>query len=236
MKLAAVCLLSIGLSFAAFATDVPSVNDLTESLSRGPWAELPVRAVAAVRHAKASRRKDTTIAVVKASLGLNPAAATAIVASIARAEPAMAAVAAGTAAALQPKQAPEIALAAAAVVHSAAAAIVVAVCQALPAQYDSVAVAVSTAVPGSTKDILQAVGIAEADLKAPIDQVVAQYNGFPPSVALVLAQAKPMTHVGTSEDLLANDRSANTHVHRITKYPVPDGGFGGQPPPKYSAP
>ena len=77
MRSAAVYLLSLGLAFIGFAADVPSVNELTETLSRGPWAELPVRAVAAVRHAKEADRKETTIGVVKAALGLNPASATA---------------------------------------------------------------------------------------------------------------------------------------------------------------
>ena len=132
MKTAAVLLLSLGLAFSGFASDVPSVNELTETLSRSPWAELPVRVVGLVRHAKAHDRKEMTIAAVKAALGLNPAAATAVVGAIARAVPAMAAVAAETAAAEQPKQAAEIALAAAAADHAAVAAIVVGVCRGGP--------------------------------------------------------------------------------------------------------
>jgi len=239
MKSAAVILLSLGLAFSGFAADVPSVNELTETLSRGPWAELPVRVVGLVRHAKARDRKDMTIGAVKAALGLNPAAATAVVGSIARAAPAMAAVAAETAAAEQPKQAAEIALAAAAADHSAAAAIVIGVCRAVPAQYESVAVAVSQAVPGSVKEILQAVGTAEPDLKVPIDQVVAQYNGYLPSVALVLAEAAPIAASDTF-GINANEPEHHHHdIYAVHKHPtntVSVGGNGGSPPVPYKAP
>jgi hypothetical protein len=239
MRSAAVYLLSLGLAVIGFAADVPSVNELTETLSRGPWAELPVRAVAAVRHAKEADRKETTIAVVKAALGLNPASATAVVGAIARAVPAMTAVAAETAAAEQPKQAPEIALAAAAANHSAAAAVVAGVCRSVPAQYLSIAVAVDTAVPGSGKEILEAVGTAEPDLRLPISQVVAQYNGYQPSVALILAQAKPGAAGDGADIATANyrpDRPTNTNYHRVDKYPIPVGGFDGEPPFKYHKP
>ena len=239
MKTAAVLLVILGLAFIGFAGDVPSVNELTEILSRGPWAELPMRAVAAVRHAKATERKETTIAVVKAVLGLNPASATAIVGAIARAIPAMTAVAAETAAAEQPKQAPEIALAAAAADHSAAAAIVAGMCRAVPAQYESIAVAVDTAVPGSGKEILDAVGTAEPDLKLPISQVVAQYTGYMPSVGMILAQAKPGATSEGSDIATPNfrpDRPTATNYHRVDKSPIPIGGFGGEPPFKYHRP
>jgi len=190
MKSAAILALGLGLVFNSFGNDAPSVNTFTETLSRGPWAELPVRTVGLVRHAKARERQATTVAAVKAALGLNPAAATAVVGAIARAAPDMAALAAETAAAEQPKQAPYIALAAAAGARSAAADIVVGVCRAVPAQYELVALAVFEAVPRSGKEILRGVAIAQPELKVRIDQVVAGYKGNVPSVALVLAQAK----------------------------------------------
>ncbi len=199
MKAAVVFLLTVGLAFSSFATDVPSVNELTETLSRGPWAELPVRVAALVRHAKTHDRNDMTIAAVKAAVGLNPAAATAVVGSIARAVPAMTAIAAEAAAAEQPKQAPEIAKAAAAADHAAAAAIVAGVSKAVPDQCESVAIAVSEAVPGSGKEILQAVAIARTGIEGfLIDQVVAQYNAYLPSVGTVPQpkpnRSPPMTH------------------------------------------
>ena len=151
----------------------------------------------------------------------------------------MAAVAAETAAAEQPKQAPEIALAAAAADHAAAGAIVAGVCRAVPAQYESIAVAVSQAAPGSRKEILEAVGVAEPGLKVPIDQIVAQYNGYMPSVALVLDQAKPGAASDASGGPIANfrpDRPTNPDLHRILKATTPLDGFGGKPPPKYDRP
>jgi hypothetical protein len=231
MKSAAVFLLSLGLAFSGFAA-VPSIDKLTEILSRGPWAELPVRAAGAVRHAKASERKEMTISVIKAALRLNPAAATAVVGSIARAVPAMAAVAAETAAGEQPKQASDIALAAAAADHSAAADIVVGVCRAVPAQYESIADAVADAVPGSGKEVLGAVETAEPELKVPIDQVMAQYNGYVPPVSLVLSQAKPIAGTEPSErkpygDVRHKPRNPNGN---------PTGGEGGGPPNHYKTP
>jgi hypothetical protein len=190
MKTAAIVAVSLGLVFSSFGTDTPSVNAFTETLSRGPWAELPQRVVALVRHAKPQERQTTTIVAVKAALGLNPAAATAVVGAIARALPDLASLAAETAAADQPKQAPEIALAAAAGAHSAAADIVVGVCRSVPAQYESVALAVSSAAPKSGKEILKAITVVQPGLKQGIDSVVSGYGGRVPSVALVLAQAQ----------------------------------------------
>jgi hypothetical protein len=239
MKSAAVILACAALALSSFAADVPSVNELTETLSRGPWAELPVRVVEVVRQAKDQFRKDTTIAAVKAALGLNPAAATAVVGSIARAVPSMAALAAETAAAAQPKQAPEIALAAAAADHPAAADIVTGVCRAAPDQYESVAVAVSVAVPDSGRDILKAVETAEPDLKVSIDQAIAQYKGHLPSVALVLAEARPIAVTLTQSDPtpeVRTNRPTNPDYQRYNKVPIPVGGFDGADPLKYHRP
>ncbi len=212
MKFAAITLVGLGLVFSGFAAAVPNVNELAETLSHGPWAELPMRVVAVVRHAKAHDRRETTIVAVKAALGINPAAATAVVGTIARMVPNMAAVAAETAAAEDPKQAPEIALAAAAGAHSSAIAgeIVTGVCRVAPTQYASVALAVAEAVPGAGKEILLGLEIAQPDLKLSIDQVLVAYQGHVPSVGLVLVQA------------------SGTAAHPIEK--AKDNGNGGTPP------
>jgi hypothetical protein len=223
MKSAAIFALGLGLVFSSFGSDAPSVNAFTETLSRGPWADLPLRTVGLVRHAKARDRQATTVTAVKAALGLNPAAATAVVGAIARAVPDMAAVAAQTAATEQPKQAPEIALAAAAGARSAAADIVVGVCRAVPAQYEAVAVAVSEVVPRSGKEILRGVTIALPELKVRIDQVVAGYNGNVPSVALVVAQAKGLA-------ASAARAPGETPVRPLVS-PPPNPGNGGTTPP-----
>ncbi|HEY3854637.1 MAG TPA: hypothetical protein VGO67_09610 [Verrucomicrobiae bacterium] len=236
MKSAAAILVSAGLAVSVFAGDVPSINQLTETLSSGPWAELPVRVVSVVRQAKAKDRKETTITAVKAALGLNPASASAIVGSVARSVPDMAAVAAEAAAGEQNKQAPEIALAAAAANHAAVADIVAGVCHAVPKQYESIAVAASQGAPESGKEILLAVGKAEPEMKSPIDQVMADYNGYVPSVAFVLDRAKTG---GATFGPLANNhtnRPTNSNYNRYNKYPIPVGGYQGRPPQDYATP
>jgi hypothetical protein len=232
MKTAAVLLLGLGLTFSSFGIDGPSLNALTETLSRGPWAELPQRVVTQVRHAKPDARQTMTIVAVKAALGLNPASATAVVGAIARALPDLAALAAETAAAEQPKQAPEIARAAAAGDRPAAADIVVGVCRSVPAQYELVALAVSQAAPKSGKEILKAVTTVQPNLKPGIDSVVSGYGGQVPSVSLVLAQAQqPLGN--SSPNGLGNGSSG-------LKIPLggPQGGDGGSDdgkgkPPKF---
>src|SRR5579864_9180166 len=176
MKTVPILAVSLALVFNSFGMDGPEVNALKETLSRGPWAELPVRVVSVVPHAKPAERRATTIAAVKAALGLNPAAATAVVGALARALPDLAALAAETASAQEPKQAADIARAAAAGAHASAKDIVLGVCRSVPDQYLGVAIAASQAAPGSGKEILSAVSVAQPDLKLPIEQVVAGYG------------------------------------------------------------
>ena len=149
----------------------------------------PGKAADLVSQAKARDRKATTINVVKAALGINPAAAPAIVGAIARAVPEMAAVAAGAAAAEQPKQAAAIAKAAAAAAPSQAGAIVGAVCRAVPNQYQAIAIAVSQAAPDAGQEIINALTSAVPGLKPSIEKVLAGYGGTVPSVAVTLDQA-----------------------------------------------
>src|SRR6266566_9255458 len=87
----------------SFAGDAP--NPFKETLSGVPPIELPAKAAQVVKETKASQRQTATINVVKAAVGINPAAAPAIVGAIATTTPEMASAAAGAAAAAQPKQA-----------------------------------------------------------------------------------------------------------------------------------
>src|SRR5437588_939369 len=105
----ALSIVSLG-AMTPFAAE--TANPFRESLSRVSAAELPPKAAELIKNAKSRDRVSTTINVVKAAIGINPAAAPAIVGGIARAVPEVAAVAAGTAAAEQPKQASLIAKAA----------------------------------------------------------------------------------------------------------------------------
>ena len=174
----------------SFGKDAPKANPFNEVLTVVPAAELPAKAADLVLQAKPRHQQATTADVVKAALGINPAAATAIVGAIARAVPEMASVAAGVAAAEQPRQASAIAKAAAAAAPSQAAKIVVAVCRAVPNQYRNVAIAVSEAVPGAGKAIVDAVATALPDLKPYIEKTLANYGGNVLSVAGTLDQAK----------------------------------------------
>ena len=174
---------------ASLGKDAPKANPFTEVLAAVPAAELPAQAADLVLQAKPRHRQATTVNVVKAALGVNPAAAPAIVGAIARAVPEMASVAAGAATAEQPKQASAIAKAAAAAAPSQAGKIVVAVCRAVPNQYRNVAIAVSEAAPGAGKEIVNAVATALPGLKPYVERVLAGYGGNVPSVADTLDQA-----------------------------------------------
>ena len=158
----------------SFAGDAS--NPLKETLSGVPPIELPAKAAQVV--------KET-----KAAVGINPAAAPAIVGAIARTTPEMASAAAGTAAAAQPKQAGAIAKAAAAGAPTKAGKIVTAVCRAAPRDYRGIAIAVSQAVPGAAKEILEAVASALSDLKPYIEEAITSFRGGVLTVAAVLDQA-----------------------------------------------
>src|ERR1017187_1747778 len=89
---------AILIASVSFAKDAPKANPFTEILASAPSAEMPAKAGEAVQHAKTRERTDATADVVKAALGINPAAAPAVVAAIASATPSMASIAAGVAA------------------------------------------------------------------------------------------------------------------------------------------
>jgi hypothetical protein len=173
----------------SFATDAPKANPFTKVLTAVPAVELPAKAADLVSQAKTRARHAATVSVVKAALGINPAAAPAIVGAIARAVPEMAAIAAGTAAAEQPKQASVIAKAAAAAAPEQAGAIVEAVCRAVPNEYRNIATTVSQAVPGAGESIVKAVGSALPGQKPSIESMLAGYGGNVLSVAVTLDQA-----------------------------------------------
>ena len=151
-------------------------------------AELPAKAAELVAQADSKNLKQTTMDVVKAAVGLNPAAAPAIVGSIGQTSPAMVATAAATAVALVPSQLSAIARAAAAAAPARAGSIVEAICRVMPAAYQTVAAAVSEVVPGAGKAILSGIAIAIPQLKDAINQTISSYGGRIPSVSEVLAQ------------------------------------------------
>ncbi len=200
--------LALGVAFlvagSSFAKDAPKGNPFNSILVAVPAAELPAKAADLVAQAKSDDRQATTTNVVKAAVGINPAAAPAIVGAIARALPDMAAVAAGVAAAEQPRQASAIARAAAAAAPAQAGEVVTAVCRSVPKEYRNVAAAVSQVAPGAGKAIVNGVATAVPELKPYLEKVVAGYGGNVPSVTYTLDQAVGLSRGGTEAAPLAS--------------------------------
>jgi hypothetical protein len=207
----------------SFAKDAPKANSFRETLTPVTAAELPAKAADLVLNARSRDRGATTVDVIKAAVGINPAAAPAIVGAIARSVPDMASIAAGAAAAEQPKQAAAIARAAAAAAPSRARKIVLAVCRAVPGDYRNIAIAVSDVVPGSNKEVLNAVASALPGLKPYIEQALAAYGGNVLSVADTLDQAARLaqarTAPGTASPTLA--RTAASGAPSASPAPAP---------------
>lgn len=191
-------MLSLVMAVALVATvklragDTPPANPFFGILSTVSPAELPAKSAELVSQADSKNRLETTANVVKAAVGLNPAAAAAIVGTIAQSTPEMASVAAATAVALVPEQAIAIARAAAAAAPSQAGKIVEAVCRVVPNAYKKVANAVAGVVPGAGKAILAGVSAAIPSLQEPIAKALAASNGGNPSVPDVLGPISPI--------------------------------------------
>ena len=179
---------------AANAAETPASASLS-ILKSVPSAELPGRAAALIAAADAKSQIQTTVDVVKAAIGLNPAAALSIVGSIAASTPDMAAVAAAVAASLLPQEAEILAQAAAAAAPKQAGKIVEAVSRVVPLSYQAIAKAVNEAVPGAAKEILAGIAAALPNLKDAINTALAAYKGSSLSVNQVLAQ---LPKTGTS--------------------------------------
>ncbi len=173
------------------AADSSAANPALPVLSAVTQAELPAKASELVAQATDKTRQQTTIQVVSAAVGLNPAAAPAIVGSIAQSSPEMASVAAATAVSLVPNQVEAIARAAAAAAPTKAGQIVQAICRVLPTEYKSVAEAVAEVVPGAGKEILAGVSAAMPVLQDSINKVLASNEGNVLSVSSVLDTLKP---------------------------------------------
>jgi hypothetical protein len=184
--------LGLVMSVAVIATvnlcagDASTANPYFGTLSTVSPAELPAKSAALVSQADSKSRTEATINVVKAAVGLNPAAAAAIVGTIAQSAPEMASVAAATAVALVPDQAIAIAHAAAAAAPAQAGKIVEAVCRVVPNSYKAVAAAVAGVAPGQAKAILAGVAAAIPALQDPINTVLAGSSGNTASVNEVL--------------------------------------------------
>jgi len=178
------------------AGDAPAANPFFGTLSAVSPAELPAKSAELVSQADAKTRLETAANVVKAAVGLNPAAAAVIVGSIARSTPEAASVAAATAAALVPDQAAAIARAAAVAAPSKAGKIVEAVCRVVPSAFKTVAEAVASVAPGEGKAILTGLSAAIPSLQEPIAKIVAGSGAVNPSVSDVVGQISPAAATG----------------------------------------
>ena len=153
---------------------LPKGDSFSAILATVPGAEMPKRAAELVLQAQVAQLGVTTVGVVKAAVGMNPAAVLAVVGSVAEAVPAMAATASGTAAALQPHLAVAIARAASASAPGMAGPIVAAVCRVAPADYRGVSLAVVREAPGSDQAILAGLAEAIPAFKGEIERWVAE--------------------------------------------------------------
>jgi hypothetical protein len=208
----------------AKADETAKSNPYFGVLSATSSAELPGKAADLVSQADAKQIQQTTIDVVKAAIALNPAAARAIVGTIAHSSPEMAAVAAGTAVRLLPSQDVTIATVAAAAAPSQAGKIVEAICLVVPNDYEKVGDAVAEIVPGASKEILAGVATAVPSLKGLIDQVLAVSNGSTPSVNDVLAQVAQGQGKVVAAGLISGPQAdLSGHGTPITPYQAPPG-------------
>jgi hypothetical protein len=129
-------------------------SDLTKALAGSTALQLPATAANLVTKAAAADKQAVAVAVVKASVGLNPAATVAIVSAVARDNPSTAPVAAVTAATLQFKQIGLIVKAAVTAAPSEAGNIVAALIKEFPKNYSVIAIAAAEAAPSAGRDIL----------------------------------------------------------------------------------
>jgi hypothetical protein len=128
-----------------------------KALAGSTALELPAKAAALVAKASAADKQDVAATVVKVAVGVNPAAAAAIVSAVSRESPAAAPVAAVNATTLQRKQVGQIAKAAAAAAPAEAAKIVAALIKEFPQDYGVIAVAADEGAPLAGRDILAVV-------------------------------------------------------------------------------
>jgi hypothetical protein len=224
----------------------PDTNPFFGKLISSNPAELPAKSAELVMQAKSNSRQATTIEVVKAAVGLNPAAAPAIVGTISESTPESSPVAAATAVGLLPDQAIAIARAAAAAAPAQAGKIVEAVCRVVPNVYQEVANAVFDVAPKAGKDILAGLTSAIPALAGPINKTLVGFTGDNPNVRDVLNQvAKNVSKASLTKLAALNPVGAISPAVGPPYVPPPaspvnqDPGSGGPLPPyanNYAAP
>jgi Meckel syndrome type 1 protein len=202
------------------AGDTPAVNPFFGTLSTVNPAELPAKSAELVLQADAKNRLETVANVVKAAVGLNPAAAAAIVGAIAQSSPEAASVAAATAAAMLPDQAAAIARAAAVAAPSKAGKIVEAVARVVPSAFKAVANAVAGVAPGESKAILAGLSAAIPSLQESIAKILASSGGGSPSVSDVLGQVSSAPTPSALNGSLGITSAVQTGPPYVTPPPI----------------
>lgn len=159
------------------AADPQTENPYTKIFASIAAPDYPAKAAAEVKRGEPSKQVAVTALVVRAAVGLRPASAPAVVASISREVPDMASIAAYDAADVQPNQAIAIATAASAAAPTQAGKIVNHVCLIVPSEYRNIALAVAKVAPDAGREILNAVAETTPRLKPGIDIALAKRSG-----------------------------------------------------------
>jgi len=243
MKKGIICFglaLILAASVSANADQTKSVSSSFATLSKATPVELPAKAAELVAKADVKQCRQTTIDVVKSAVALNPAAAPAIVGSIAQASPEMASVAAATAVSLVPDQAEQIARVAAAAAPAQAGQIVEAICGVVPKQFKTVAEAVAEVAPDQARQILTGVSTAIPAIQVPLDNILASYTvNKTPTVGAVLDQlpstvdltaAPSLSPTASASPSLAGPTVGGPYVPPVTPIANINPGSGGQVP------
>jgi hypothetical protein len=164
---------ALAVSPGAFASNS---TDMAKALAGSSALELPAKAASLVAKATAVNKKDVTIAVVKAAIGVNPSAAVAIVSAVARENPAVAPVTAVAAVTVQHKKIDLITKAAASAAPAQATNIVAALIKEFPQDYGVIAIAASEGAPSASRDILAVVADYVPALQAAIQGSIAGFS------------------------------------------------------------
>jgi len=218
MPLRLVLVFLCAIAVTVSGAEMPKGGNYSAILVATPAAEMPERAAELVLQASGAQLAPKTVDVVKAAVGLNPAAVLAVVGSVVESVPSMAATVAETAVTLEPHMAVAIARAAAASAPGGAESIVAAVCRVVPSDYQDVALSVIMAAPGSDRAILAGVAAAIPELKPTIEEQIAECDGKSlragPILVVVAAKA-------SAADLLVPERRLGG-VHGRTKPTLPE--------------
>jgi hypothetical protein len=167
---------------------------VTKALSGSSSLELPAKAASLVTQASAADKQDVAAAVVKAAVGLNPAAAVAVVSAGVRDNPSTAPAAVLAAVTLQHKQIGLVVKAAATAAPSEAGSIVAAMIKEFPKDYSVIAIAAAEGAPSAGREILTIVANDVPALQPSIQNAISGFaanDGNLPVLAILSQSSSP---------------------------------------------